>query len=332
MSYRFDRLGPEPWDNVRPFLTHATDDPRQFLHIAELGNVRLDLWLHELQQIQENGGTLHTASARGAIHGLVGIEPVAWDAKILQCPVFRILTLTRLRDDATPERLLGELLSHALDGLHPRGRTLVLARCNARDTAAIHALESAGFALQDTLLDFVFDAARNPIDSVSRPAVAPEVRIRAAGPGDIEGLVSVAEASFATHFGRYHSDPEIGGEIAMRIYKEWMRASVSGYADLVLVAEAGDRIAGYTVWKNASAAERASKVRIGHYSIGAIDPAFAGRGLFTALTHAGMQQMAQSNDYIEGPTHVGNHAVQRAYARLRWDIRGARHSFHKWLG
>jgi hypothetical protein len=44
-----------------------------------------------------------------------------------------------------------------------------------------------------------------------------------------------------------------------------------------------------------------------------------------------MEKLRSSADWIEGPTHIGNHAVQRGYLRLGWRIAGAQHSFHKWL-
>jgi hypothetical protein len=72
-------------------------------------------------------------------------------------------------------------------------------------------------------------------------------------------------------------------------------------------------------------------IRLGHYSIGAVHPDFFERGLFTALTHAGMEQVCSSADWIEAPTHIANYPVQRGFLRLGWRIAGAQHSFHKWL-
>jgi hypothetical protein len=62
-----------------------------------------------------------------------------------------------------------------------------------------------------------------------------------------------------------------------------------------------------------------------------VHPDFFGRGLFTALTRAGMEQLRSSADWIEAPTHIDNYAVQRGFLRLGWSIEGAQHSFHKWL-
>jgi ribosomal protein S18 acetylase RimI-like enzyme len=106
---------------------------------------------------------------------------------------------------------------------------------------------------------------------------------------------------------------------------------VNGWADWIVVAVHGDRIAGYSAWKKPSALDARHGIRLGHYSVGAVHPDFFGRGLFTALTRAGMEELRSSANWIEAPTHIDNHAVQRGFLRLGWRIAGAQHSFHKWL-
>ena len=63
----------------------------------------------------------------------------------------------------------------------------------------------------------------------------------------------------------------------------------------------------------------------------AIDPAFAGMGLFKHLVRDGVRRLAPFVDSIEGLTHVNNRPVQRGYARLGWDLADGRHALHLWL-
>ena len=120
-------------------------------------------------------------------------------------------------------------------------------------------------------------------------------------------------------------------DLATRIYEEWIVSCAKGWADSVYVVTNGKRVAGYSAWKKPSAVDVSHGFRLGHYSIGAVHPDFFGRGLFKALTHAGMEGLCEFADWIEGPTHIENHPVQRGYLRLGWQIGGAQHSFHKWL-
>jgi RimJ/RimL family protein N-acetyltransferase len=183
----------------------------------------------------------------------------------------------------------------------------------------------------DTLLDYVFDYRVNPVDSIPRPQLREGMSIRLARPEDVEALATVSREAFRNHFGRIHADPRIGQDRATRFYEEWIRSSCQGYGDWIVIAEAGDQIAGLSVWRKPSSEESAFGIKMCHYSIGAIHPNHHGQGLFTAITHAGMDILAEHADYVEGPTHASNQPVQRGYAKLGWKIGDARYSFHKWI-
>jgi ribosomal protein S18 acetylase RimI-like enzyme len=183
----------------------------------------------------------------------------------------------------------------------------------------------------DTVLDYVYDLRSSPLRTVAPPRLFEGAEIRFAEDGDLDELISVARASFQNHFGRFHADERISGEQAVRVYEEWIKSSCRGYADWVLVAKMDGRIAGYSVWRKPSSFESDLKTKLGHYSIGAVHPDYYGRGFFSALTFHGMRLFQGVADCIEGPTHVNNYQIQRAYDKLHWRVRDARHSFHKWL-
>src|SRR5260221_562278 len=141
----------------------------------------------------------------------------------------------------------------------------------------------------------------------------------------------IARASCANHFGRFHSDRRIGREQATRIYEEWIRSCASGWADWIILDVKDARIAGYSAWKKPSALDLRNNIRLAHYSIAGIHPDFFGKVLFTTLTQTGMEMMQGHALWIEGPTHIDNHPVQRAYEKLGWKRVGTQTSFHKWL-
>ena len=216
--------------------------------------------------------------------------------------------------------LVGEIIRRIAE----RDGDFLLCKAPPSDTTIIHALESNGFLLMDTLLNFVFDCRTRGLNG-GLPQVPEGFVLRLATSSDVELLVELAHASFANHFGRFHADPRIGHGTAMTIYEEWIRSCASGWADSIVVAMHGDRIAGYSAWKKPSALDQRHGIRLGHFSIGAVHPDFFGRGLFTALTRAGMEQLRSSTDWIEAPTHIDNYAVQRGFLRLGWRTVGAQH-------
>ena len=101
------------------------------------------------------------------------------------------------------------LVEETLRRIGARDADFLLCKAMPSDTDIIHALESNGFLLMDTLLNFVFDCRAGR--SNDRPQQMPEgFVLRLATSSDVELLAQVAHSSFAGHFGRFHADPRIG--------------------------------------------------------------------------------------------------------------------------
>jgi ribosomal protein S18 acetylase RimI-like enzyme len=288
-------------------------------------------WVDEIKELLSNENAVAFVAQAGAIVcGLAICAPLPWESPLLGKSMWamkHICVATRCSDrSSVATGLVGETLRR----IAARDADFLLCKAMPSDTDIIYALESNGFLLVDTLLNFVFDCRAGR--SNDRPQQVPEgFVLRLATSSDVEPLAQVAHSSFAGHFGRFHADPRIGHAAATKIYEEWIRSCANGWADWIVVAMHGDRIAGYSAWKKPAALDQRHGIRLGHFSIAAVHPDFSGRGLFTALTRAGMEQLYSSADWIEAPTHIDNHAVQRGFLRLGWRIAGAQHSFHKWL-
>jgi ribosomal protein S18 acetylase RimI-like enzyme len=288
-------------------------------------------WRDEISELLSSEDAIGFIAERGGtVSGLAICTPLSWESPLLGKSMWAIkhISVVSRADDASS--VAASLVAELLRRLADRDADFLLCRAVPSDTAIIHALESNGFLLMDTLLNFLFDCRGR--GSSCHPQKVPEgFELRPATASDIEPLAEVARSSFARHFGRFHADPRIGHADAARIYQEWIRSCANGWADWIVVAMHGDRIAGYSAWKKPSPLDERHAIRIGHYSIGAVHPDFFGRGLFNALTHAGMEQLRSSSDWIEAPTHIDNYPVQRGFLRLGWRMTGAQHSFHKWL-
>jgi hypothetical protein len=229
-------------------------------------------------------------------------------------------------------QVIGEMLDSLFQWAMSGGIQFLVCKPYTDSIEVIQACEQKGFILVDTLIDCIYDYRQFPIRETNPPKIPKEVTLRLAASSDLDELINLAGASFQAHFGRYHSDELIGRDSATRIYQEWTRSSLKGYADWICVAEIGDRIAGFSIWKKPSSLEQRLSVRVGHYSIAGIHPDFFGRGLFTTLTYEGMKLLDGVADVVEGPTHINNYGVQLGYSKLHWRVCcDARHSFHKWL-
>jgi GNAT superfamily N-acetyltransferase len=288
--------------------------------------------MRELAALPRDGrGEIFAARQGRRLAGLAAYADLPWETRLFGKQMGAIKCLIAEPESSCRTEIAGLLLRHVAGWAAGRGCEFLLCKPYADDLLSIHALEANGFLLMDTMLDYVYDSRECPLRRIPRPPLPEGFTIRPAGRGDEEALAAVARASFGRHFGRFHADERIPKSQATEVYVEWIRSCCRGYADWVLVAEHKGSLAGYSAWKRPAALEARHKIQVGHYSIGAVHPDFYGCGLFSALTYEGMRLFDGAARYIEGPTHLGNHGVQRGYARLSWRMCDARHSFHRWL-
>jgi hypothetical protein len=300
-------------------------------HLSYLKRDQIEgYWLDDIaQELTNECSTAFASYAEDRINGLVLYGDSPWDTKVVGEPVavIKYFVGTGADDSLVLDQLLDEVLQHAAS----RGIHLLTCKVQPLQFAAIHALERHGFLLMDTLLDFFFHFSRTPFEKISPPQRLDGLQVRLANPEDLPELLALTETAFAKHFGRYNSDPKMPAGTGTKVYQEWVRSSFSGAADWILIAEVNDQIAGYSVWKKASALEVKHSFDIARCTLAGIHPEFFGRGLYTTLTFEGMRIAQQFANHLDLPAHVSHYPVQRAMLKLGWKIAGVRHSFHKWL-
>ncbi len=316
-------------DELKEALPHFTHKPLP--HLSYLKRDQIEgYWLDDIALgLGEQSSTAFVSCAADRINGLVLYGDSPWDTKVIGEPVavIKYFVGTGADDSRVLDRLLDEVQRHAAS----RDIHLLTCKVQSLQFAAIHALERYGFLLMDTLLDFFFDFSRTPFDKISPPQRLDGLQVRLANPEDLPDLLALTETAFAKHFGRYNSDPKMPAGTGTKVYQEWVRSSFTGAADWILIAEVNDQIAGYSVWKKASALEVKHCFDIARCTLAGIHPEFFGRGLYTTLTFEGMRIAQQFANHLDGPAHVSHYPVHRAMLKLGWKIAGVRHSFHKWL-
>lgn len=324
------QLAPEKITGLAELLSGHSSRPYRFLPDMPEAGVA-GWWLDDFRSAAgEPDGAVFAAMEDGRPVAAAAFAPLPWESDLLGRRMACVRQLALPPGRPQPAALAAALLQEVENFATAQGVEFLLCKPYTSDVGAIHALERRGFRLMDTLLECVVDVRNSPALATPGPP-PPGLRLRLASPDDAEPLRDVARRSFRGHFGRFHADDRIPAELSLRVYEEWIVSCVRGWADWVVMAECDGRPAGYSAWKRPSAAERAHGLPVGHYSIGAVDPDFFGRGVFSALTREGMRLFPGVADWIEGPTHLSNVPVQRGYLRLGWRLADARHSFHKWL-
>jgi hypothetical protein len=313
---------------IRSLLQDSAFKPNRYLQNRLQGDL-LEAWLMSVTALSQSASSHGMVAMRDQMPcGLLVYSENPWETQVIGTKAGAVNQFI-VAPNAAPQ-VAACLLNTALEQASSAGFGLLLARAHSDDYTTIHALESAGFLLMDTVVDCFFDFQRSPMGNA--PAVGPDVTLRHATLDDRSELIAVARGAFQAHFGRFHADKRLGKQVAINVYEQWLNSSIDGYADWINIAEISGDIAGFSVWKKPDPREMERNIRIGHYSISGIDPAYHGRGLFTALSYAGMLEMKSFADVVEGPTHINNYGVHAGYSKLGWRVGAdARHSFHKWL-
>lgn len=289
-------------------------------------------WLDEITQSLANESSIAFISiVYGTINGFIVYNDSPWDSEITGRRIGTVEHMSVAAGNDSGTEILQELVNELTRSLTDRGTQCVVCKLHSNELPAIHTLEQCGFLLMDSLLDFVFDFSRTPIEEIKPPRHDEQLKIRRAKQADLSALMAINEKAFTGYFGRYHADPQMPPGTATQIYAQWVRSAFQGWADWILVAEVEGRIAGYGLWRKPLVIEARNSLRVAHYDLAAIDPEFLGRGLWTALMFDGMGIARDYAQYLVGPVHVCNYPVQHTLQKLGWRISSARHSFHKWL-
>lgn len=314
-----------------PLLSASAFKPLR--HFAKgLGDELTRFWL------RSNAELLHSPTSHGFMAvqgrlplGLLVYSDNPWETSLLGKRAAVINTFVVGLAHTDSEEVILALLDHALRHADDAGVQFLHGKTYTDNAAIIHAFESRGFRLMDTMVDCYFDYRRIPFDSLPRPVLSDGVTVRSARPSDCNELVALSGRAFREHFGRFHADERIGRELATRAYEQWIRSSMDGYADWIHVAELGGKLVGFSTWKRPSPLEGQLEVRVGHLSLVGIDPDYRRQRLFSALIYEGMQSLHGIADIVEAPTHVNNYGMQLGCSKMRWHVLSdARHSFHKW--
>ena len=318
-------------DEFRPIFARLSHPPLG--HLPNVSPLQAQAyWFDEAKHdLSDQSAAGWIARDDRELSGLLIFLDAPWESQVVGEQVGSLRHFAATSEGADGSETLAALLPDALEHAAGRGVRCLTCKVEPNEVAAIHVLERHGFLLMDSLLDFVFDYPSRSVSDVKASSPRAGANIRPAAEEDLAEAVVLAEKAFANYFGRYHADPRVPRAAATNFYREWVHSSFRGWADLILIAEVDNQMAGFGIWKKASALETQHGLRVAHYNLAGIHPDFSGRGLYSALAMEGMERMQRFATHLVGPVHVSNFPVHRALLRLGWKIRGARYSFHKWL-
>jgi GNAT superfamily N-acetyltransferase len=219
---------------------------------------------------------------------------------------------------------LGSPADHesAAEFCRSHGIRLLVARVPSSEIRLAQALERDGFELTDTLVYYERVLTNEPV-----PADTCEVPVRAFRPGDEARVGAVARESFRSYQGHYHADPRLEPTKCDEVYVDWATRSCLARGDKseVLVADAGGTLVGF-------ATLRLNTPREGEGVLFGVAPSAQGKGVYRAFMIGAMQWcLSKGARRMVVSTQITNIVVQKHWARLGFEFRDARYTFHKWF-
>jgi dTDP-4-amino-4,6-dideoxy-D-galactose acyltransferase len=227
-----------------------------------------------------------------------------WDSAFFGFPIARLQTDSLNRWQA----------ESALAWCCEQGIRCLYLLVNAADQHAIQVAESYGFHLVDIRMTFEV----RPV-----PPASYHPGIRAANPSDIPALRRIAAQCH--HDTRFYADPGFPRALCDELYATWIEKSCQGYADCVLVAEAGARTAGY-------AALHLPPGGPGSIGLIAVDQDYRGCGLGRKLVESALARFSERNmPSAEVVTQGRNLVSQRLYQTCGFRVCAVQLWFHRWF-
>ncbi len=189
---------------------------------------------------------------------------------------------------------------------------------SADDDLTVSLAETAGFHLVDVRVELVWRRDRDEAATCPPPA-----GIRLGTPSDSEALASIARGSYS--HSRFCVDPHFSPARSQELYCEWIRKSVRGLADAVLVAEGPGGVAGFVTCS--SDGEKGAIDLVG------VAENARGRGLGSVLIKAAKAHFVHERACVEVHvvTQARNLAAQRLYQNEGFRTASVGLWFHKWF-
>jgi ribosomal protein S18 acetylase RimI-like enzyme len=212
--------------------------------------------------------------------------------------------------DGIPRRALEALLRRVANRARAEGFDQLLRRVAAASFDEIWALEANGYELMDIGVTFArrFQAPWTP------PEVA-HVDVRPAETADIERLL---ETMLDVPWGsRYEADPAYDRAAVQALQAQWLRNSLVGRADHVLIGHVEGEPAGYVTCRLLD--EHGETV--GEIDLVGTVPAFRGRGVASAIVNASLAWFSNRVALVTVRTQATNTVAASVYERAGMTLR-----------
>jgi ribosomal protein S18 acetylase RimI-like enzyme len=214
------------------------------------------------------------------------------------------------------------LLKNLMQESKKKNFDLVFVRVPMDDISTVIALEKVGAILTDVLMTLQKD-----LDDFSDPNIKIDgVDVREASKEDVRSLCEIGRKAFK--FDHFHSDPTLSTHLCDELYVEWIKNSLHGLADEVLVAKRNQKVAGFITCKIESLTQ---KGKFGFIDLIGVEAGEGGKGIGSLLVNKALNWFIKFVPSVYVGTQVTNTSAVRLYTRLGFKPVYSEATMHLWI-
>ncbi len=307
---------PQNWEQISALIAQWAFNPLSSA-VAESADAFARAASRVIRTLQSESGAAWMMVQHDKVMGFASLTLLPWDSQQIGFAAARIDYLVADGGYPIQHETKRGLLKHLINEALRRGVTHLSARVDANDLSSLHVLEQAGFITVDSILTFSINLKDAAVSETTVPFA-----IRIANAADSDKAAALAHDAYSKD--RFHSDPVIVKSKADQLHANWIRNSCNGTAaDIVLIAEEGDKLLGYVSCKLQREAAPAAK-RVGTIVLVASAEEARGRGVGRALTLASLDWFREQGcDVVEVGTQLRNITAARLYQNCGFSLAGS---------
>lgn len=242
------------------------------------------------------------------------LEMLDWDSNFFSVPIGRI----------TASFLDADAVTAVLADAREQGIRCLYFEADPNDLTTVLTVERNGFHLVDVRVVMEYPFKNRPAPSLTYP-ISPELVITQARESDLPRLEEISME--VGQFSRYNFDENFGSGEDKRLYRVWIKNSLSGFADAIFVARWGgeycDAIGLITV---------TARNGVSHIQLAGVHHEYRQKGVGTGLVQVALDwSKTLEVGKMQVVTQARNVPAQRLYQQMGFFTKSMTLFYHRWL-
>ena len=295
------------------FVYKFAEDP----HISR-EDILTTIWDDLICNLSSRTAFGYKAVYNSKLIGVAILKPSRWDSEILGINTTKISVFVKKYQKSVVDKLLTVLHNKAVEN----NIQLIFTRINLNNIFLIQHLLSQNYFLADILISLNKIEERESVVDIKQPSnlIIEDVKMEYE-----EKLVDITRSAYI--YSHYYTDTLIHFEKAEKIYIEWIKNSLRGYANKILVAKQNKHIVGYITCKVIPI----GKSRYGLIDLIAVRKSYQQKDIGLHLILSALKWFSNHVRTVYVATQAQNIAAIRLYEKTGFRIVSSEATLHHWL-